>query len=177
LSYCSPDDPPRTVGSRRWQSAAPFAIMRGGRNLAKPTERLAVKFRHRLTWMDVDYARVAFYLRYYVWVDEAFHGHLCDRGFRLKDFLDAGYGLPFLKNSCRYMRPLTLEDEIDIDIEVAALEEKGFTLKFRIHKVGDTAPAAEGEAVRRCIQINPLKSTALPPELRSILEDMGAPKI
>jgi acyl-CoA thioesterase FadM len=122
--------------------------------------------------MDVDYARLAHCLRYYVWVDEAFHGHLTDRGFRFKEFIDAGYGLPYIKNGCRYLSPLTLEDEVEIDISITALEEKGFTLRFTIQKVGDAGPAADGEMVRRCIQANPIKSAALPPVLRRILEEM-----
>ncbi len=130
-------------------------------------------FRHRLTWMDMDYARVAHYLRYYVWTDEVFHGALFERGFKIREFFEQGYGLPYISNSCRYFRPLTLEDEVEIQIDVTALEEKGFTLRFRIAKVGDSAAAAEGELVRRCIQLNPLRSVALPQQLRRMLEEMG----
>jgi acyl-CoA thioesterase FadM len=122
--------------------------------------------------MDVDYARIAHYLRYYVWVDEAFHGALFERGFRIREFIEQGYGLPYISNSCRYFRPLTLEDEIEIQIDVTALDEKGFTLRFRLAKVGDSAAAAEGEIVRRCIRLDPPRSAALPQPLRQILEEM-----
>ena len=129
-------------------------------------------FRHRLTWMDVDFARVAHYLRYFVWVDEAFHGALYERRFRVREFMDQGYGLPYINSSCRYFQPLTLEDEVEIHIDVAALEEKGFTVKFRIAKIGGSAPAAEGEMMRRCIRLDPPKSAALPEALRRALQDM-----
>ena len=124
-------------------------------------------FRHRLTWMDVDYARVAHYLRYNVWVDDAFHGYLFERGFHIKEFMEQGYGLPYVSNSCRYFRALTLEDEVEIQLTVTDLDEKGFTLRYRIMKAG--AVAAEGEVVRRCIQQAPPKSVEMPQALRQSL--------
>lgn len=126
-------------------------------------------FRHRLTWMDVDYARVAHYLRYFVWVDEAFHGYLFEHGFHIREFMEQGYGLPYLGSSCRYFRPLTLEDEVEIQISVTNLDEKGFALRYRIVKAGDAAPAAEGEIVRRCIQQSPPRSVEMPRALKEAL--------
>ena len=129
-------------------------------------------FRHRLTWMDVDYARVAHYLRYNVWVDDAFHGYLFERGFYIKEFMEQGYGLPYVSNSCRYFRPLTLEDEVEIQLAVTNLDDKGFTLRYRIVKVGDDAPAAEGEIVRRCVQQSPPRSVEMPPALKQALSGL-----
>lgn len=129
-------------------------------------------FRRRLTWMDVDYARVALYLRHYVWVDEAFHGYLFEHGFHIREFMEQGYGLPYLGSSCRYFRPLTLEDEVEIQLAVTNLDAKGFTLRYRIVKVGDDAPAAEGEIVRRCVQQSPPRSVEMPPALMQALSGL-----
>lgn len=131
-------------------------------------------FRYRLTWMDVDYARVVHYLRCYVWVDEAFHDHLYERGFRIREFIQQGYGLPYIGSSCRYLRALTLEDEIEIHLSVTKLDAKGFTLQFRINKAGEAATAAEGEMVRRCIRAAPPKSVAMPEVLRNSLSALLA---
>lgn len=119
--------------------------------------------------MDVDYARVAHYLRYNVWVDDAFHGYLFERGFHIKEFMEQGYGLPYVSNSCRYFRALTLEDEVEIQLTVTDLDEKGFTLRYRIMKAGDPTVAAEGETVRRCIQQAPPRSVEMPQALREHL--------
>jgi YbgC/YbaW family acyl-CoA thioester hydrolase len=127
-------------------------------------------YRHRLGWIDVDYARVAFYLRYYVWVDEALHGALYDRGFHIREFMEQGYGLPYINTSCRYFQRLTLEDEVEVRIEFTSVDERGFAIKFQIVKVGEEKPAAEGEITRRCIQLDPPKSVAMPPALRSAVE-------
>jgi len=132
-----------------------------------------LKFRYRLTWSDCDYARVAYYLRYPVWVDEYFHGHLLERGYKIREHVDQGFGLPYVSTACRYTRRLTLEDEIDIEIGVADVKPKGFTVRYRITKVGDTEPAAEGEMVRRCIQQSPPKSIDMPPLLRQIIEELA----
>ena len=132
-----------------------------------------LKFRYRLTWSDCDYARVAYYLRYPVWVDEAFHGYLFERGFRIRDYVDQGYGLPYISTACRYFRRLTLEDEVEIELSVSNLTPKGFTVSYRIVKAGDTDPTAEGEMVRRCIQQAPPKSVEMPPLLRRIIEEIA----
>ena len=126
-------------------------------------------FRYRLTWMDVDYARVVHYLRCYVWVDEAFHGYLYERGFHIREVVDAGFGLPYLNSTCRYMRPLTLEDEVEIHVAVVKSDAKGFTLKFSINKVGDDTVAVEGELVRRCIQAVPPRSIEMPAVLKEAI--------
>lgn len=129
----------------------------------------ALTFRHRLTWMDVDYARMAHYLRYFVWVDEAFHGYLFEHGFHIKEFMEQGYGLPYLSSSCRYFLALTIEDEVEIQLTVTNLDEKGFTLRYRIVRAVDAAVAADGEIVRRCIRQAPPRSVAMPPALREPL--------
>jgi len=126
-------------------------------------------FRHRLTWMDVDYARVAHYLRYFVWVDEAFHGYLFEHGFHIREFMEQGYGLPYLGSSCRYFCALTLEDEVEIQLAVTNLDAKGFTLRYRIVKAGEAVTAAEGEIVRRCVQQSPPRSVEMPPALKLAL--------
>lgn len=133
-----------------------------------------MKFRYRLTWSDVDYARVAYYPRFGIWVDEAFHGYLYARGCSLVALLEQGYGLPYLATSCRYMRKLTLEDEVEIDLSIAKSDAKGFTLAFAIRKVGADGPAAEGEMVRRCIRGDPPKSIEMPPALRSVIDELAA---
>ena len=123
-------------------------------------------FRHRLDWADVDYARIALYLRYYVWIDTAFHGYLYDHGFRIKEFVAQGFGLPYLSTSCRYLRPLTIEDEIEIALSVPKLDDKGFTLRYSIANTADGAIAGEGEIIRRCIQVSPPRSVPMPEVLR-----------
>jgi len=83
--------------------------------------------------------------------------------------MEQGFGLPYLGSSCRYFRPLTLEDEVEIHLAVANLDAKGFTLRYRIAKAGDTAPAAEGEFLRRCIQQSPPRSVDMPAALKQAL--------
>jgi len=133
-----------------------------------------VTFRYRLTWLDIDYARVAHYLRYFVWVDEAFHRYLYERGFHIKEFMEQGYGLPYTASSCRYLQALTLEDEVEIQTTVTDLAPKGFTLRYRIMRAGDSAVVAEGDMVRRCIRREPRKSVEMPALLSEILKEIAA---
>jgi len=131
-----------------------------------------VTFRRRVDWPDVDYAQVVYFLRYQEWVAEGFHRHLYDRGFHLRDFFDAGYGLPYVDTSCCFRQALTLEDEAEIQVTVTALDARGFTLRYRIFRAGQLEVVAEGEMVRRCIARKPRRSTDLPPDLHRLLAEI-----
>lgn len=131
-----------------------------------------VTYRRRVDWPDVDYARVVYFVRYQEWAAAAFHGHLHDRGFRLRDFFDAGYALPYVDVRCRFHRALTLEDEAEIGLVVTALDARGFTVGYRICRAGESEAAVEGEMVRRCITQSPRKSVDLPPDLRGLLVEL-----
>lgn len=133
-----------------------------------------VTVRNRVRWRDVDAARVVYFLRYPEWAAEGFHGYLHDRGFRLGAFAQDGYGLPYLDTACRYFRPLVLDDEVEIRLAVTDLDSRGFTLWYRIFKVGDPELVAEGKMVRRCVAGWPRKSVEMPPDLRRILLEMAA---
>jgi YbgC/YbaW family acyl-CoA thioester hydrolase len=127
-------------------------------------------FRHRVTWEDTDYARVAYYPRFGIWADMAFHGYLLEHGFHVREFIDQDYGLPYISTACRYFKKITLEDEVEIALDLADLTPKGFTVKYRILKAGELA--AEGEMVRRCIRGDPPKSAEMPQALRAALESI-----
>lgn len=131
-----------------------------------------VTFRHRVDWPDVDYAQVVYFPRYQEWVADGFHRHLYDRGFRLREFVDAGYGLPYLDTTCHFRRALTLEEEAEIRVAVTALDARGFTLRYRIFRVGEPEVVAEGQMVRRCILRELRRSTELPPDLHRLLAEI-----
>ena len=131
-----------------------------------------VSFCRRVDWPDVDYAQVVYFLRYQEWVAEGFHRYLYDRGFHLREFFDAGFGLPYVDTTCRFRQALTLEEEAEIQVTVAALDARGFTLRYRICRRGQFEVVAEGEMVRRCISRETRRSTELPMGLHRLLAEI-----
>jgi YbgC/YbaW family acyl-CoA thioester hydrolase len=129
--------------------------------------------RHRVRWSDVDYARIVYFLRYPEWVADGFHGWLFERGFALRESVAAGYGLPYIDASCRYLRALTLEDEAELRLRVTDLHPKGFTLRYEIYKAGDPALVAEGSMVRLHISLKPRRSQPMPEALYRILQELA----
>lgn len=129
-------------------------------------------FQYEVGWADIDMAGVIYYPRCFRWVDDLFHAYLKERGFYWRHWHTEGYGFPFVHVSCRYSKPVYLEDVLTIQMSVTDLKPKGFTLHFRMLKDGE--PAIEGDLVRRCVLRSRQGSVEMPQELFKILQEVAA---
>lgn len=129
-------------------------------------------FTYEVSWADIDFAGVIHYPRVFYWMDDFFHGYLRKRGFYWRQLHADGYGFPFVHVSCRYMRPVFLEDVLTIQMTVTDLKPKGFTLHFRMLK--GTEPVIEGDLVRRCVLKSRAGAVEMPQALISILQEIAA---
>lgn len=128
-------------------------------------------FRYEVGWSDIDFAGVIHYPRVFYWLDDFFHGYLRKRGFYWRQLHAEGYGFPFVHVSCRYMKPVFLEDVLTIEMTITDLKPRGFTLHFRMLKEG--TPVIEGEAVRRCVLKSRQGTVEMPPALIEILQEIA----
>ena len=129
-------------------------------------------FRYEVGWTDIDFAGVIHYPRVFYWVDDFFHGYLRKRGFYWRQLHQDGYGFPFIHVTCRYLRPIFLEDVLNIQMTVVDLKPKGFTLRFRALKGSE--PVIEGEQVRRCVLKSRQGSVEMPHDLAKLLQEIAA---
>jgi YbgC/YbaW family acyl-CoA thioester hydrolase len=128
-------------------------------------------FRYEVGWTDIDFAGVIHYPRVFYWLDDFFHGYLRQRGFYWKELHAEGWGFPFVHVSCRYMKPVHLEDVLTIQLTVTDLKPKGFSLHFRMLK--GTEPVIEGDLVRRCVLKSRQGAVEMPPALFQILQELA----
>lgn len=129
-------------------------------------------FRYEVEWSDIDFAGVIHYPRVFNWVDDFFHGYLRKQGLYWRQLNADGYGFPFVHVSCRYMKPVFLEDELTIQMTITDLKPKGFTLHFRMLKGAE--PVIEGDVVRRCVLKSRQGSVEIPQELFNLLQEIAA---
>jgi YbgC/YbaW family acyl-CoA thioester hydrolase len=129
-------------------------------------------FRYEVGWSDIDFAGVVHYPRVFYWVDDLFHGYLRQRGIYWRQMHVDGYGFPFVHVSCRYMKPISLEDVLTIQMTITDLKPKGFALRFQMLK--GTEPVIEGDLVRRCVLKSRPGTVEMPPEFFSVLQEIAA---
>ena len=129
-------------------------------------------FRYEVGWSDIDFAGVIHYPRVFYWVDDLFHGYLRQRGIYWRQMHVDGYGFPFVHVSCRYMKPISLEDVLTIQMTITDLKPNGFALRFQMLK--GTEAVVEGDLVRRCVLKSRQGTAEMPPELFSVLQEIAA---
>lgn len=79
---------------------------------------VAVTFR-RVSMGDVDQV-MAFYGRYFSWMDDGLCELLRILGHPLSDVLMTGHGMPVVHTLCRYHRPVSLDSNVRIETAVVA---------------------------------------------------------
>ena len=85
-------------------------------------------------------------------------------------------GLQFLvvEASCRYRKPIGLNDEVLVDIRSAKPGRSSFTLDYRVHNRSGTL-FAEARTVLVCFDANKGKAVPLPATLRLAFENQLTP--
>lgn len=81
----------------------------------------------RISMGDVDQV-MAFYGRYFSWMDDGLCELLALLGRPLRDLLADGYGLPVVSTSCRYVRPVGLDDLLRIETAVVTVRRTSFDI-------------------------------------------------
>jgi YbgC/YbaW family acyl-CoA thioester hydrolase len=123
-------------------------------------------FRRRVTFDDVDFARVPFYGRYFSWVSEAESEALNQNGLGYTELVgQRGIGFPIVDAHCHYHRPLAIDQEFDVHVSIRNLSLRGFELAFEIYREADGVRICDGALVRRFVDTATFRGTVLPPDL------------
>jgi len=80
-------------------------------------------------------------------------------------------GILFLvvEASCRYRKPIELNDPVFIDIETEELGRSSFTLAYRLHD-GQGKEFATARTVMVCYNARAAKTIGLPEDIRAVLD-------
>ena len=128
----------------------------------------------RVRFADVDFARVPFYGRYFTWVDRAWEQSLNEHGIWFREMVgNRGIGLPIVEATCRYLRPLTLDDDFAVHLRVDDVSRKGVTTHFRFLKLPDGPMISEGHVRRRFVDTGTFRGIEAPDDLFKSFERLA----
>ena len=136
-----------------------------------PQEYLVV--RTQVRWGDCDPAGIAFFPRFFEWMDLASHALAQEMGITRQQTLGpASYGFPAVRADAEFLVPALLDDEIEVRTTIVQIGRTSLRMRHQLVRVGDGVLLARGEAVRVHIQREPsgaMRPVALTPAMRAVL--------
>ena len=126
-------------------------------------------------WMDNDSYGHVNNVIYYSYFDTAVNEHLIRAG-GLDIASDPVVGY-VVESSCRFSKPLTFPETIDVGLRVVRLGTSAVTYEIGIFRQGDAEPAATGRFVHVWVDRVDGRPAGIPPRVRAALEPLlvGAP--
>ena len=129
--------------------------------------------RTQVRWGDCDPAGIAFFPRFFEWMDLASHALAREMGITREDVLGpASYGFPAVHVEAEFLVPALLDDEIEVRTTIAHIGRTSLRMRHQVLRVRDGVLLARGEAVRVHIQRDPgraMRPVALSHQMRSVL--------
>ena len=107
------------------------------------SEYLAVRVQVR--WGDCDPAGIAFYPRFFEWMDLASHALTREMGISRDDMLPPeSVGFPLVGASAEFLAPARFDDELEVRVWVTRTGRSSFGLRQQIVRVDDGQLLARG---------------------------------
>ena len=125
----------------------------------------------RVRWGEADAAGIAYYPNFFSWFVTGTLELL--RGGRApyaELFQQESLGLPVVEAHCRFLAPVTYDDELEIETVVAEVRTRAFRLEYTVWRAGERI--AEGYEVRGWQRIDRARPHAV--SLSPIPDDVAA---
>ena len=126
-------------------------------------------------WGDCDPAGIAFYPRFFEWMDQVSHSLGREMGVTRQDMLGSpALGFPLVSARAEFLAPARLYDTLEVRTRVARIGRASFGLRHEIHRVGDEplllARGAEERVHVQRLEGGAMAPRPLTPEMRAVLE-------
>jgi len=123
-------------------------------------------------WMDNDSYGHVNNVTYYSYFDTAVNEHLIRAGgLDIANDPVVGY---VVESTCRFRKPLTFPDTIDVGLRIARLGTSSVTYEIGIFGQGDAEPAATGRFVHVWVDRATQRPAPIPPRIRAVLQPLVA---
>ena|SRR5579862_2664159 len=124
-----------------------------------------MRYRYKLGFTEVDFARLMFSGDYYRWAERAMERWQQEMGLGWKRMIvNLNLGLPSLETRCHHHASIAYEDEFEIGVSVRDLSNRGFVSDFEFVRVADGVLAAHGYFVRRFLDMKEHRGQNDPPQ-------------
>lgn len=107
--------------------------------------------RLRVRYGETDRMGVAHHSSFVAWFEETRTEWMRSLGMSYRAMEDGGLRLPVVRMDIEYHRPVTYEDEVQIDTAVVARRRVAFTLRHRITRTDDGSLVATGQITLACV--------------------------
>ena len=127
-------------------------------------------------WADCDPAGIAYYPRFFEWLDSATHRLAFEMGIGRDDMLAPDQlGFPLVRASLEFATPARLYDQLEVRTTVSKLGRTSFTLRHEVWRAGDDPPAllaygAETRVRTGRTASGKLRPQPLSPSMHAVLE-------
>lgn len=122
-------------------------------------------------WMDNDQYGHVNNVAYYSFFDTAVNGWLIEAsGVDIRTLPAIGL---VVETSCRYFRPLSFPDALEVGLAIERLGARSITYRLGIFRAGEPGAAAVGRFVHVYVDAHTRESTAVPAAIRTIAERLA----
>jgi 4-hydroxybenzoyl-CoA thioesterase len=123
---------------------------------------------------DCDPAQIAFYPNFFRWFDAASRHFFVECGVPLWRELEKTRGIigtPLVETSCRFIRPATYGDRVEVHVRVEEWRDKSFVMTYALRRGEDLL--AEGRdvrifAIRHPEEPNRIRAIPIPEDIRQL---------
>jgi 4-hydroxybenzoyl-CoA thioesterase len=133
---------------------------------------VAVKVEVR--WGDCDPAGIAFYPRFFEWMDGVSHVLARELGISRDDMLPPrSLSLPLVAAHAEFVAPARLEDALEVRAWITRVGRTSFGIRHEIRRIGDDQLLARGREERVLVgrdEGGAMRPRELTPEMRGALE-------
>jgi acyl-CoA thioester hydrolase len=123
--------------------------------------------RLRVRYVECDMQGIVFNAHYYTWIDIAHTEWLRVRFGPISELLRHGVDVVVAESSCRYLAPVTYDEDIDIEVGVESLGTTSLTTVHTFRR--DDQVVAEGRVRHVCVATDGTGKTPWPDDLRAAL--------
>lgn len=105
--------------------------------------------RTRVRWGECDPAGIAYYPRFFEWMDLALHALAREMGISIADTLPPlGLGFPLVQAEAAFIAPVRQDDVLEVRAWVTHVGASSLALRHQIVRVSDGALVAHGRETR-----------------------------
>jgi acyl-CoA thioester hydrolase len=125
----------------------------------------------RIDFCDTDMAGIVHFANFFRFMESAEVEFLRSRGLSVTmEWEGQKIGFPRVSATCDYIRPITFQDVVTIDVTIDRVGDKSVTFAFEFTLNGD--PVARGKVTSCCCRVladNPLQAIPIPASYRQRL--------
>ena len=124
----------------------------------------------RVHYADTDAQQIVYYGSYFTYMETGRQEYWRKLGIRLKDMWEQGIAMTIVEADCRYLKPASYDDVLDVHVRTSRLGRHSVTLEFLIIRRSDDAITAMGKNVFVAVAKESWKPTPIPDWFRKATE-------